>query len=384
VIAILTRIARFGCHPPLVHAPKRPQPPWQFLDGFQWQPPPRDFVFRIVLNLIRLFIPQPVSFSKCDIVKLINAKNHFIYLTKVGTNSIAEEIRGGIEELIALATGEKSQESSADQMERCIWWKLLEVGRHLMQLFFAARRETAEAGRQVERDGEVYPYKGQRKREYVSVFGQVEVWRGAYWKRGSGSVYPLDEALSLPERQYSDWVQEIVSEVSVNQAYEEAVGWVQKWLPIRQPKRSAQPLVADHARLVASYYEQQTPPQPAAQDTMVVVSADGKGIPMNREHSPPLAARRGKGSKKTAKKDATVTALYTIAPYRRSADEILHALLPETMPPTCSPEQRPSPAGKQVFGTLAGKDPAFRQVVQRAVERPGCPDRWQSGPPIKG
>jgi hypothetical protein len=285
------------------------------------------------------------------------------------TDSIAEKVRGGIEELIALATGEKSKESSADQMERCIWWKLLEVGRYLMQLFFAARREAAEADRQIERNGEVYPYKGQRKREYVSVFGKVTVWRGAYWKRGSGSVYPLDEALSLPERQYSDWVQEIVSEVSVNQAYEEAVGWVQKWLPIRQPKRSAQQLVADHARLVASYYEQQLPPQPDEQETILVVSADGKGIPMNREHSPPLAARRGKGSKKTAKKDATVTALYTIAPYRRSADEVLHALLPETMPPTCSPEQRPSPTGKQVFGTLAGKDPAFRQVVQQAAKR---------------
>jgi hypothetical protein len=43
-------------------------------------------------------------------------------------------------------------------MERCLWWKLLEVGRQLMQLFFAARREAAEEGRQVERDGEVYPY----------------------------------------------------------------------------------------------------------------------------------------------------------------------------------------------------------------------------------
>jgi hypothetical protein len=289
------------------------------------------------------------------------------------TDSIAENIRAGIEELIESATRKTGEMSSADRMERQIWWQLLEIGRQMMQLFFTARSEATEPARQVEREGEVYRYKGQRKRGYVSVFGEVEVWRRAYWKRGVGSVFPLDEALSLPERQYSDWVQELVSEVSLNQAYEEAVGWVQKWLPIRQPKRSAQQLVADHAQLVAGYYEQQPAPQPGETDTILVASADGKGIPMNREHSPPPAARRGKGGKKTAKKEATVTALYTIAPYRRSADDVLQALLPEVADRPAPPEPRPTPTGKQVFGTLAGKDTACghlaRQVAKRQTDR---------------
>jgi len=142
--------------------------------------------------------------------------------------SIAEEVRIGIEGLIELATGAESEAMSADQVERRVWWQLLEVGRQLMQLFFTERSQAEEEARQVERGTEMYSYKGQRERGYLSVFGKVKIERRAYWKRGVGSVFPLDERLSLPERVYSDWVQEIVGEMSVKLAYEEAVGWVQK------------------------------------------------------------------------------------------------------------------------------------------------------------
>ena len=274
----------------------------------------------------------------------------------------------GIEDLIKRARGEKRETVTAYQMEKDLWWQMLEVGRQLMQLFFAAHSENEEQKAEIERDGAVYRYQGQRQRGYVSLFGKVAVRRRAYWKRGTGSVFPLDEALSLPERQYSDWVQEMVGELSVKQAYEEAVAWMTKWLPIPQPKRSAQQIVADHAALVERYYEQQEAPAAAAADTILVVTADGKGIPMNREYSPPPEARRGKGSQKTAKKEATVTAVYTIEPYVRSADDIIQALSTERIDrPTH--EQRPSPTGKQVFGTLAGKDGALAQLVQQTTKR---------------
>jgi len=282
--------------------------------------------------------------------------------------SIAEEVRIGIEGLIELATGAESEAMSADQVERRVWWQLLEVGRQLMQLFFTERSQAEEEARQVERGTEMYSYKGQRERGYLSVFGKVKIERRAYWKRGVGSVFPLDERLSLPERVYSDWVQEIVGEMSVKLAYEEAVGWVQKWLPISQPKRSAQQIVADHAELVPGYYQQMPTPAPAAADRILVVSADGKGIPMNREHSPPPEARRGRGGKKTAKKEATVAALYSVAPRQRTPDDILRALLPES--PTKEPDRsRPQPTGKRVFGTLADKDAAFEQLADQVARR---------------
>jgi hypothetical protein len=283
-------------------------------------------------------------------------------------DSIAEEVRKGIEALIGMASGEEGGAMSADQMERQMWWQLLEVGRQLMQLFFAARSRAEEAKRVVEREGEEYPYKGQRERDYLSVFGRVKIERRAYWKRGVGSVFPLDESLSLPSRVYSDWVQEIVGEMSVKLAYEEAVGWVEKWLPIRLPKRAAQQIVVEHAEEVDSYYEQRPAPRPATADRILAVSADGKGIPMNREHSPPPETRRGKGGKKTAKKEATVTSIYSIAPWIRTPEDILRALLPE-QPAENLDLPRPEPTGKRTFGTLAGKEAAFEHLAHQVAQR---------------
>jgi hypothetical protein len=282
-------------------------------------------------------------------------------------DSIAENIREEIEGLIKLVTGEGSETVTAYRMEKELWWRVLEVGRQLIQLFFAARSQKEERRAEVEPAGVVYGYHGQRQRGYVSLFGKVVIQRRAYWKRGAGSVFPLDEALSLPERQYSDCVQEMVGERSIEQTYEEAVDGLTKWLPIPQPKRSAQQIVDDHAEFVDSYYEQQTVPEAGPTDTILVVSADGKGIPMNRENSPPPEARRGKGDKKTAKKEATVTAVYTIAPYERSAEDIIQALANEKT--KTSEKPRPVPTGKRVFGTLAGKDVAFEQLAQQAAKR---------------
>lgn len=283
------------------------------------------------------------------------------------TRSIPEKIREEIDELIQLAI--EKEGGSADQMERQMWWKLLKIGRNLMSLFFTARKEAAGKEKWVEQEGEIYRYKGDRKRGYVSVFGEVEVWRASYWKKGKGSLFPLDEALSLPERQYSDWVQEIVSEVSIAQPYEEAVGMVQKWLPVTQPKRSAQQVVGDHAAVMRAYYEQKPAPESETEDTILAVSADGKGIPMNRENSPPPKDRRGKGTKKTAKKDATITALYTLSPFVRTADDIIEALLPGQRVDPAPTSARPKPTGKQVFGTLGGKKVAFEHLAQQAAKR---------------
>lgn len=209
------------------------------------------------------------------------------------TSSIAEEIENGIAELIQTVT--QSEASSADRMERHIWWGLLAIGRQLMQLFFEVHNQAEEPVRTVEHEGQTYSYRGQRDRKYVSVFGQVRVERRYYWECGQGSVCPLDEALSLPAGIHSHMVQELIGAASVHQAYEEAVEQVTCWLPIDVSKGASQKMVADHGEMVTAYYEQAPVAEPPATDTILVVSADGKGVPMNREHSPPPAARRGKG-----------------------------------------------------------------------------------------
>jgi hypothetical protein len=80
----------------------------------------------------------------------------------------------------------------------------------------------------------------------------------------------------------------------------------------------------------------------------------------------PRPVRRGKGHP-PATKEAVVTALYTIAPYPRTPQDIVAALLREAEPP--APATRPVPVGKEVQATLDGKEAALTRLAQRAAQR---------------
>ena len=120
--------------------------------------------------------------------------------------SIPKNIQSQMETLIEIASGVSNEDQTADGVERELWRNLLQMGQQLMQLFFNKREADEERQRVYEVDGVVYPYRGQRQRDYVSLFGEVTVGRAYYWKKGEGGQFPLDEALSLPERCFSDFV----------------------------------------------------------------------------------------------------------------------------------------------------------------------------------
>ncbi len=284
--------------------------------------------------------------------------------------SIAESIQSQVKKLVELVSDEtSSQAQTAYEVESQLWQSLLAMGQQLMQLFFNKHEEAEERQKVYELAGVRYPYQGQRKRQYVSLFGEVTVERAYYWKKGEEGQFPLDEILSLPERSFSDFVQERVGELTVMMTYEEATQLFSKWFGWDLHKRPTQQINADHAEMVATYYETCSIPETPTQDTILVVSADGKGIPMTRQDSPPPEARRGRGQKKTAKKEATVTALYTIEPYKRDVDDIVRALVPdETLAPSSLPP-RPKPSHKQLFGTLDGQQTAFEQLAQQVDKR---------------
>jgi len=74
-------------------------------------------------------------------------------------------------------------------------------------------------------------------------------------------------------------------------------------------------------------------------------------------------------SKKAQKKEAIAVALYTIAPYPRTPEEVVAALFQETSPEA----PRPTPQHKQVFASLDGKAAALRRLARWAAKREG----WQ-------
>jgi len=275
------------------------------------------------------------------------------------TTSIAEKIRADVEDLIALTSGEGDEKLSAYEIEGKLWWSLLALGFQLLRLFFLSQHQQEARCSEVEIEGTRYAYVGTRERSYWSIFGKLTLKRRAYWRSGQGCVYPLDAVLNLPQRQYSYRLQEWASEWSSDGAYADVVAHLQSWLGLSIPKKSLQDMLSDHAAYHERYATQLTAPKPIADDSILVVQGDGKGIPMTAVHSPPPEQRRQVG--KTASKVATVTSIYTQAPHIRRPEAIIHTLLRDGFEEE-SPTQRPTPHHKWMAGTLAGQSTAIEQL----------------------
>jgi len=145
-------------------------------------------------------------------------------------------------------------------------------------------------------------------------------------------------------------------------------------LGLSLPKRALETSVGQDSQQVTAFYQQKAPPPSDQESAILVVQADGKGVPMQRPEPVPPTARRGKGDKRTKKKEAVVTTLYSIDPYRRSPQQVVTALLPTqagASGESAAENKRPAPRAKQVHATLQGKAVAFDQLTKQVAKRDG-------------
>ena len=184
-------------------------------------------------------------------------------------------------------------------------------------------------------------------RRYQSIFGDLEVKRFVYWQREKQKalVKPLDEKLALPKDDQSyvlqDWLQRLV----VKETYGEAVTSLKTLLNVTTSVRSAERINSEMAQAFATFEPvEDFDTQPDAE--LLVVTADGKGVPMRqslnqRKHEQygtklyesqnttgveKTKKRRTAGANKSVKQSAYVGAVYSIAPFVRSADDVLNEL----------------------------------------------------------
>ena len=102
---------------------------------------------------------------------------------------------------------EDSQSEELSQVEKQLFSGLLDLGRSLLEVY-VAERGTGYVGSVWERgDGGQWACQGIRSKAYLSVFGLLEIRRSYYYdaEQGKGGC-PLDEALPLPDRKYSNFL----------------------------------------------------------------------------------------------------------------------------------------------------------------------------------
>jgi hypothetical protein len=283
-------------------------------------------------------------------------------------DEIVQQMQREFQSLIAYVSDAESRTRTAAEVECTLFRRLLAVGLGLLRLFFVTRAAVRPIRPIAPRTNQPIPYHDRRPIDYFSVFGKLSFARHYFYAGDIGGVCPLDAALSLPARCYSDLLRDWSAYDSTDGAYRETSTTLERILGWNLSTQSLERMVLDDACDVAAFYDRPPAPTPTtALGSILVAQADGKGIPMVQPPAESKLVRLGKGQKRTKKKEAIVTALYTIAPYVRTPRDVVSALLHD--PPAQAAARRPQPLGKELRATLDGKTAAITRLAQRAALR---------------
>ena len=258
-----------------------------------------------------------------------------------------------LDQLIASVDQAVEQSSRIDQVERDLIAQLLELGLTLLNLFVAqhgngdlgSTAETSE-GRTVRRLDQTHD------RRYVSIFGELTIPRVVYGTREGQKIElaPLDKTLGLPEGDFSYVVQDWVQRFCLKGSFAEAAESLQTLLRHRIGVHTLERMSQEMADSVVPFRKALDPPPATEEGSILVVTADGKGVPMRRpaQEGPKPHHHRTKGEKANKKQMACVGAVYSIVPFVRTADAILDEVIRHE-----KIKDRPKPAHKHVWAEMS-------------------------------
>ena len=215
---------------------------------------------------------------------------------------IVQQIHQDFKNLIEYVTDEKSRSRTAYEVELTLFRQLLALGAQLMRLFFVQRASVRPSESVSAPDGTRLTYQEKRQTTYFSVFGKIRFRRHYFHAPGQTGVYPLDAELSLPPRCYSDLLRDWAEYCTTDESYDESNRMLKRILGLSLSKQALETAVEEDAVDVEAFYEQKATPPSRTEGSILVIQADGKGVPMVRDELAKQPARRGKGQKKTKKK----------------------------------------------------------------------------------
>lgn len=274
--------------------------------------------------------------------------------------------------LLDFVTGEQAHQATADQIERGLFKLLLAMGAKLLMLFFVIRSEACSRDPIQSATGAILPYQRDTKRVYYSIFGKLPLYRPYFYKKGVGAETPLDGALGLGEDRYSDLLREVSDYLGVYNVYHKTGDILARLPGLKVSTGAIESNMADDAADVESYYAQKPPPKPAEEAEILVIQADGKGMPLVLEELAEPQLRLGKGQKRGRKKEAMVTSIYTIAAHIRTPQAVVDSFFqPKPTRTRQEDTTRCRPQHKHIWATLDGKDAALARLAQQVASRDG-------------
>ncbi|MDJ0650108.1 MAG: ISKra4 family transposase, partial [Xenococcaceae cyanobacterium MO_188.B19] len=187
-------------------------------------------------------------------------------------------------------------------------------------------------------DGEVRPHRRKKtERQLETLFGEVVVTRVGYstQKPGISALYPVDGQLNLSTDKYSDELRRRVVTEASKVSFAETRDTIAATTGGAVGKRQCEEVTVKVARDFEDFYAQRSGVMPAANDELLVLTTDGKGIVMHTEDLREATAQAAKkssssrqtrlspGQKRQRKRMATVASVYSVPRYERQPEDLI-------------------------------------------------------------
>lgn len=315
-------------------------------------------------------------------------------LRRLEAHDSFDEARELFEQLPAFLRSEGAQQMNHSDMER----ELEKRGRELMRTMYQAwldQQAPAEADGPVrDREGQERTRKRVQERNLATVFGSVTVERTGYGAEGRASLHPLDAKLNLPVELYSLELRRRAAEEASKNSFDETVETLARYTGTKIAKRQVEELVGRAAQDFDAFYatrRQETGTPHVGESSVLVITTDGKGVVVHKDdlrpatrkaaeqRRPKLSTRLTRGEKRNRKRMATVAAVYTVAPFVRTPEQVQLALAREEQDAEDLP-RRPRPENKRVWASLEQEpEEVLEEAFQEALSRdPGGEKSWVS------
>jgi hypothetical protein len=272
------------------------------------------------------------------------------------------------------------------EVEETTWSGLMETGREMIVAYIKKQEEEVPRPTVIEHEGKtLHRLPRRRRRPYVSAFGPTPFWRDVYAERETQrqEVVPLDAKLGMPEGNISYLLQNWSGTQCVKESYQESRATLLEILGFAPSVNCLEDLVARAAEHAEVYFDQQKAVDPTTEEEILVATSDCKGVPMRQVDAPrtnpaddvprPKGKRLKKGEKNGQKRMACVGGVYSVAPFRRTADDLRNEILRQE-----KQEQRPKPQNKRLRAVLTrqvddqevnAKDVVFDWLAQEVQQR---------------
>ena len=188
-----------------------------------------------------------------------------------------------------------------DQVERGLFPQAMRMCLELLRSFVAAHGDGDE-GEMIAREEETLQRLPEpHEKRYLSIFGELLIGRWVYGTREGQAIEwsPLDAALGLPAGENSYVLEDWLQRLCIHDAFGESVDALRAWLGTTVSVRTAEHMNREMSSYVEDFRGEVIPPA-EEEEELLVVTADGKGVPMRRTLAERLRAEsatpgRGRG-----------------------------------------------------------------------------------------